>query len=102
MRQLLSTLYSFIKRKNANVRSLRRTKSVYILIFQRDIIMDDRDLSFSKSEDEQSEMSNHDYEQDIKPVIIYIFIQQSSFIMIIIISVSQPWLVIVIIDENIR
>jgi hypothetical protein len=30
--------------------------------------MDDRDLSFSKSEDEQSEMSNHDYEQDIKPV----------------------------------
>ncbi|CAF2092196.1 unnamed protein product [Rotaria magnacalcarata] len=33
-----------------------------------DIIMDDRDLSFSKSEDEQSEMSNHDYEQDIKPV----------------------------------
>ncbi|CAF0764471.1 unnamed protein product [Adineta ricciae] len=33
-----------------------------------DIIMDDRDLSFSKSEDEQSEMSNHDYDQDIKPV----------------------------------
>ena len=33
--------------------------------------MDDRDLNFSKSEDEQSEMSNHDYEQDIKPVIIY-------------------------------
>ncbi|CAF0998034.1 unnamed protein product [Rotaria sp. Silwood1] len=33
-----------------------------------DIIMDDRDLSFSKSEDEQSEMSNHDFEQDIKPV----------------------------------
>ncbi|UJR26575.1 hypothetical protein I4U23_007896 [Adineta vaga] len=33
-----------------------------------DIIMDDRDLNFSKSEDEQSEMSNHDYEQDIKPV----------------------------------
>ena len=30
--------------------------------------MDDRDLSFSKSDDEQSEMSNHDYEQDIKPV----------------------------------
>ena len=30
--------------------------------------MDDRDLSFSKSEDEQSEMSNHDYDQDIKPV----------------------------------
>ncbi|CAF1086029.1 unnamed protein product [Adineta steineri] len=33
-----------------------------------DIIMDDRDLSFSKSDDEQSEMSNHDYEQDIKSV----------------------------------
>jgi len=31
--------------------------------------MDDRELSFSKSEDEQSEMSNHEYEQDIKPVI---------------------------------
>lgn len=31
--------------------------------------MDDRELSFSKSEDEQSEMSNHDFEQDIKPVI---------------------------------
>ncbi len=31
--------------------------------------MDDRELSFSKSEDEQSEMSNHDYDQDIKPVI---------------------------------
>lgn len=30
--------------------------------------MDDRELSFSKSEDEQSEMSNHDFEQDIKPV----------------------------------
>lgn len=30
--------------------------------------MDDRDLAMSKSEDEQSEMSNHDYEQDIKPV----------------------------------
>ena len=30
--------------------------------------MDDRDLNFSKSEDEQSEMSNHDYEQDVKPV----------------------------------
>jgi hypothetical protein len=37
--------------------------------FRRDIIMDDRELSFSKSEDEQSEMSNHDYDQDIKPVI---------------------------------
>ncbi len=35
--------------------------------------MDDRDLSFSKSEDEQSEMSNHDYEQDIKPVIRHFF-----------------------------
>jgi len=42
---------------------------VFFFFFQRDIIMDDRDLSFSKSEDEQSEMSNHDYEQDIKPVI---------------------------------
>jgi len=31
--------------------------------------MDDRELSFSKSEDEQSEMSNHDFDQDIKPVI---------------------------------
>jgi hypothetical protein len=31
--------------------------------------MDDRDLSFSKSEDEQSE----DYEQDIKPVRIPIY-----------------------------
>lgn len=30
--------------------------------------MDDRELNFSKSDDEQSEMSNHDYEQDIKPV----------------------------------
>jgi hypothetical protein len=40
-----------------------------LFFFQRDIIMDDRDLSFSKSEDEQSEMSNHEYEQDIKPVI---------------------------------
>ena len=30
--------------------------------------MDDRELNFSKSEDEQSEMSNHDFEQDIKPV----------------------------------
>lgn len=30
--------------------------------------MDDRDLSFSKSEDEQSEMSNHDYEHEMKPV----------------------------------
>lgn len=30
--------------------------------------MDDRDLNFSKSEDEQSEMSNHDYDHDIKPV----------------------------------
>ena len=31
--------------------------------------MDDRDLNFSKSDDdEQSEMSNHDYDQDVKPV----------------------------------
>lgn len=37
--------------------------------------MDDRDLSFSKSEDEQSEMSNHDFEQDIKPVIIVFILQ---------------------------
>ena len=38
------------------------------LFATRDIIMDDRDLNFSKSDDEQSEMSNHDYEQDVKPV----------------------------------
>jgi hypothetical protein len=36
--------------------------------------MDDRDLSFSKSDDEQSEMSNHDYEQDIKPVRMHFLI----------------------------
>ena len=35
--------------------------------------MDDRELNFSKSEDEQSEMSNHDYDHDIKPVRYLIF-----------------------------
>lgn len=35
--------------------------------------MDDRELNFSKSEDEQSEMSNHDYDHDIKPVRYPIF-----------------------------
>ena len=46
-----------------------------VLLFSliRDIIMDDRDLAFSKSEDEQSEMSNHDYDQDVKPVRTFFF-----------------------------
>jgi hypothetical protein len=66
----LSTLYSFIKRKNAYVRIFKQKNESICFSFNRDIIMDDRDLNFSKSDDEQSEMSNHDYEQDIKPVIL--------------------------------
>ncbi len=51
--------------------------------------MDDRELSFSKSEDEQSEMSNHDFEQDIKPVIKTLMSRRISFSSITIISLVE-------------
>jgi hypothetical protein len=71
VRQFLSTLHTIIERQNAHVRS--NVMKFYTMISScllpsRDIILDERELNFSKSDDEQSEMSNHDYEQDIKPV----------------------------------
>ena len=71
----MSTIHSFVERQNANVRKIHFTvfsflhrRNDFLFAFLRDIILDERDLNFSKSEDEQSEMSNHDYDPDVKPV----------------------------------